>query len=166
MSSLFYHGYSVLGRIVSDMTTEGILTQEEYLATNLHVFYGRNEDDFREPFTSGLPDIKKLGLELVSIKLTTRHYNTRTLDVIDKDLVNQIYMYTTDKLKYSQMMVAMVFPWLHHVVYGGLSNSRSEKEKEQIITQYFDRLQTYTYNHSDFIPYIFFTEVVIKRNKK
>ncbi|XP_069136550.1 uncharacterized protein [Argopecten irradians] len=150
MSSVFYHGQSVFGRIVSDMTTEGILTQKEYLATNFHVFYGRNEDDFREPFTSGLPDIKKLGLELVSIKLTTRHYNT----------------HTTDKLKYSQMIVAMVIPWMHHVVYGGLSNSRSEKEKEEIISQYFDRLQTYAYNHSDFIPYMFFTEVVIKRNKK
>ncbi|XP_069134401.1 uncharacterized protein [Argopecten irradians] len=158
LPSYFDAGHAVLGRIASEMTTEGILTQEEYRAMNLQALYGRNEDDLREPFTSGLTRIEELGLELVTTKLSRWHFHHRIFDIIDKD--------TTDKLNYSKMIVAMVFPWLHHVLCGGLSNSRSEEEKEEIITQYFDRLQTYAYNHSDFIPYIFFTEVVIKRNKK
>ncbi|XP_069108592.1 uncharacterized protein [Argopecten irradians] len=158
LPSFFDEGHSVLGRIVSDMVGEGIITQDEYRATNLYILHGRTEYDFRKPFTSGLPDIKELGLELVTTNISSWHLPHRIFDIIDKD--------TTGKQEYSQMIVSMMFPWMHHVLYGGLSNSRSEEEKEQIITQYFDRLQTYAYNHSDSKPSIFFTEVVIKKNIK
>ncbi|XP_033759284.1 uncharacterized protein LOC117341522 [Pecten maximus] len=139
------------------MTKEGIITQEEYLATNINAYLRRTTEDFKEPFTSDLPGIKELGLELVSIR-SVKHYTPHpTFDVVNED--------TTDKLKYSERIVAMVYPWLHDVIYRGFSNSRTEEEKKMIIDQYFRRIQTYAFEHSDFKPYLFFTEVVVKKNK-
>ncbi|XP_033758375.1 uncharacterized protein LOC117340721 [Pecten maximus] len=129
--------------------------EEEYHATNINAYLRRTADDFKEPFTSDLPEIRELGLELVS---TVKHYTLPpTFDVVNKD--------TTDKLKYSERIVAMVYPWLHDVFYRGLSDSRSEDEKRMIIDQYFCRIQTYAFEHSDFKPYLFFTEVVMKKKK-
>ncbi|XP_033758374.1 probable S-adenosylmethionine-dependent methyltransferase At5g38780 [Pecten maximus] len=127
----FENGFIPLGRIVSDMNKEGIITQEEYLSTNINAYLGRTAEDFKEPFTSDLPDIKKLGLELVSIR-TAKHFTLQ-------QTFNNVNKNTTDKLKYSERIVAMVYPWLHNVLYKGFSNSRTEEEKEMIIDQYFRR---------------------------
>ncbi|XP_033758828.1 uncharacterized protein LOC117341103 [Pecten maximus] len=145
-----------MGRIVSDMVREGKVTREEYLAANWNGYLGRTAEDFKEPFTSDLPEIRELGLELVSIR-SVKHYTLQQIfHNVNKD--------TTDKLKYSERIVAMVYPWLHHAIYRGLSDSRTEDEKEMITDQYFRRIQTYAFEHSDYKPYLVFTEVVMKRN--
>ncbi|XP_033759250.1 uncharacterized protein LOC117341486 [Pecten maximus] len=150
----FEKGQFSIGYIVSDMVSEGIITQEEYLATNIHSYIGRTAEDFKEPFTSDLPEIKELGLELVSIR-SVKHYTLQQTFDVNKD--------TTDKLKYSERIVAMVYPWLHHVIYRGLSDSRTEDEKEMITDQYFRRMQTYAFEHTVFKPYLIATEVVMKK---
>ncbi|XP_033730562.1 probable S-adenosylmethionine-dependent methyltransferase At5g38780 [Pecten maximus] len=158
MSSTNKKGKLLLGGIVSDMAREGIITQEEYLATNFHVHYLRKAVDFKEPFTGTLPEIGELGLELVSMKSIKYYTPNPTVDIVDKDMV--------DKLKYSQWIVAMVYPWFYHVIHGGLSDSRTKDEKETIIAQYFSRLQKFAFDNSDFKPYLIFTEIVIKKNMK
>ncbi|XP_060073551.1 uncharacterized protein LOC132553334 [Ylistrum balloti] len=146
------NGKVIMGDTVSELAKEGIITQEEYLGMNYNAYYVRSEEDFKEPFTSALPDVERLGLELVLIK----HYLQSPLpDIVNKD--------ETEKLEYSHKLVAMVYPWMYHVIYGGLSKSRTEEEKEMIIDQYFHRLQTYAFDHSDNKLYPSFTQVVIKK---
>ncbi|OWF47743.1 probable S-adenosylmethionine-dependent methyltransferase At5g38100 [Mizuhopecten yessoensis] len=144
-----------LGKFVSDMARDGVITQEEYLATNFHSHYTRTAADFQEPFSSTLPEVDKLGLELVSVK-SMKHYLQHPLfDIVEKD--------ETEKMEYSRKVVASVFPWFHHVIRGGLSFSRTEDEKQMIVEQYFNRLQAYAFAHSDHKPYLIFTEVVIQK---
>ncbi|XP_021375973.1 uncharacterized protein LOC110464851 [Mizuhopecten yessoensis] len=154
-SSQIENGQIQLGRIVSDMAKEGIITQEEYLATNFDSYYLRTAADFTEPFTDVIPEVGKLGLELVSMKSFKHYLPNPAFDIINKD--------ETEKLEYSRQIVANVYPWMHHVLEGGLSISRTENEKQIIIDQYFNRLQKYAFAHSDFKPLIIFTEVVIKK---
>ncbi|XP_033758376.1 methyltransferase FUS9-like [Pecten maximus] len=156
VSAAFENGNRPLGSILSDMATEGIITQDEYLATNYNAHCWRQTEDFQEPFASAVPEIEELGLELVSVRLIKRCQQHPIFDIVNKDF--------TDKLKFSQRIVAMVYPWFHHVIYRGLADSRTEDEKEMITDQYFQRMQKYAFEHSDFKPYLIFTEVVIKRN--
>lgn len=69
----------------------------------------------------------------------------------------------TEKQEYSRAIVAAVYPWMHHVLNGGLSVSRTEDEKQTIIDKYFTRLQTYAYDHSDHKQTYIYTLVVIKK---
>ncbi|XP_021350921.1 probable S-adenosylmethionine-dependent methyltransferase At5g38780 isoform X1 [Mizuhopecten yessoensis] len=149
-------GLLSLGRFVSDMATECVITQEEYVATNFNSDYLRTPAEFKEPFTSALPEVRELGMELVSVKLIKHYLHHPTFDIVNKD--------KTEKLEYSRRIVASVYPWMQHVLYEGLSVSRTEDEKQAIIDQYFDRLRTYAFDHSDHKPYLVFTEVVIKKN--
>ncbi|XP_021339835.1 uncharacterized protein LOC110441065 [Mizuhopecten yessoensis] len=148
-------GFLSLGSIVSDMARESIISQEEYLGTNFHCHYLRKPADFEEPFTSALPEVRELGLELVSVK-TTKHYPRHsTFDIVNKDEAEQ--------LEYSRTIVASIYPWIHHVLCGGLSVSRTEDEKQTIIDEFFTRLQTYAFDHSDHKPTHIYTQVVIKK---
>ncbi|OWF43240.1 hypothetical protein KP79_PYT18809 [Mizuhopecten yessoensis] len=64
---------------------EECVSQEEYLGTNFHCHYLRKLADFEEPFTSALPEVRELGLELVSVK-TTKHYPRHTtFDIVNKE---------------------------------------------------------------------------------
>ncbi|OWF43990.1 probable S-adenosylmethionine-dependent methyltransferase At5g38780 [Mizuhopecten yessoensis] len=153
-SLLVDKGLLQMGSMVSDMAREGVITQEEYLATNYNSYYLRTAADFKEPFTSGIPEVGELGLELVSVKSMRHYLKHPTFDIVNKD--------EAEKLEYSRGIVATVYPWMHHVLHEGLSVSRTEDEKQMIIDQYFNRLQTYAFDNSDHKPYIHFTGVVIK----
>ncbi|XP_060074062.1 uncharacterized protein LOC132553800 isoform X2 [Ylistrum balloti] len=150
-------GTTCIGSFVTDMARNGVITQEEYRATNFNSYYLRKAADFVEPFISDIPEIRELGLELVSIKSMKHYLRHPTFDIVNKD--------NTDKMEYSQRIVSSTYPWMYHVVHDGLSNSRTEEEKRVIIDQYFNRLRDYVYVHSDHKPYLIFTEVVIKKRK-
>ncbi|XP_021341477.1 methyltransferase FUS9-like isoform X2 [Mizuhopecten yessoensis] len=145
-----------LGSFVSDMAKERVITKEEYLATNFNSSYMRTPAEFKEPFTSALPEVRELRLELVSVKSIKHYLQHPTFDIVNKD--------NTEKMEYSRRIVASIYPWMHHVLYGGLSVSRTEDKKQAIVDEYFDRLQTYAFDHADHKPYLIFTEVVIKKN--
>ncbi|XP_033759248.1 probable S-adenosylmethionine-dependent methyltransferase At5g38780 isoform X2 [Pecten maximus] len=155
VSSQIDKGFQHFGSFVTDMAREGVLTQEEYLAINFPSHYMRTTVDFKEPFTSTVPEVKELGLEMVSIT-PRKHYLEHPLyDVVRKD--------DTEKLNYAKRIVAMVYPWFHHAIHGGLSDSRTEDEKQFIIEEYFQRLQEYASAHSDHKPFLTSTEVVIRK---
>ncbi|XP_021371626.1 uncharacterized protein LOC110462117 [Mizuhopecten yessoensis] len=149
------NGTRLLFSFLSDMAREGVITQEEYLATNYHGHHLRTPADFKEPFTSDLPEVGELGQDLVSVKSFKHFLKHPTFNIIDKG--------ETEKLEYSRAIVASIYPWLHHSLYDGLSLSRSEEEKQMIIDQYFSRLEAYAFANSDHKPYVFYTEVVIKK---
>ncbi|XP_033727482.1 farnesoic acid carboxyl-O-methyltransferase-like [Pecten maximus] len=150
-----HKGVPLLGSLVGDMVKEGKIAQEEYLATNQHIHYQRTAADFKEPFSSALPQIGELGLELVSVKSFKYYLKHPTFDIVNKD--------ETEKLEYSKAIVAAIYPWMYHTLYQGLSVSRAEEKKEKIIDDYFSRLQKYAFEHSDHKPYVFYTEVVIHK---
>ncbi|OWF43239.1 hypothetical protein KP79_PYT18810 [Mizuhopecten yessoensis] len=148
-------GNLCLGSIVSNMAKEGVISQEEYLGTNFPNHYLRKPADFKEPFTSALPEVRELGLELVSVKSIKDYLQHPTFDIVNKD--------EEEKLEYSRTIVASIYPWMHHVLSGGLSISRTEDEKQTVIDQFFTRLQTYAFDHSDHKPSLIYTQVVIKK---
>ncbi|XP_021349433.1 probable S-adenosylmethionine-dependent methyltransferase At5g38780 [Mizuhopecten yessoensis] len=148
-------GMHHLGSFVTDMAREGVITQEEYLAINFNGHYLRKASDLKEPFTSALPEVESLGLELVSLKTMKHFLHHPTFDIVDKD--------ETEKREYSRGIVDSVSSWMHHVILGGLSSSRTEEDKQNILDQFFDRVRAYAYAHSDHEPYIIVTEVVIKK---
>ncbi|XP_033759259.1 uncharacterized protein LOC117341494 [Pecten maximus] len=153
--TLIDKGLGYLGSFVSEMAKEGVITQEEYLSTTYHIHYMRTPADFEEPFINDVPEIEELGLELVSVKTIKQHLQHPLFDTANKG--------NGERLDYSRRIVAMVYPWFHHVLYMGLSLSRTEEEKEMVIGQYFRRLQTYAFEHSDNKPYVTMTEVVFKK---
>ncbi|XP_033758343.1 uncharacterized protein LOC117340688 [Pecten maximus] len=151
-------GLHHLGSFVSDMARDGVITQDEFIATNLPLHHIRTEGDFEEPFTSEIPEVAELGLELVSMKSMKNYLKHPLYDNVWKD--------DAEKMEYSKRIVAMVYPWMHHVLHGGLSESRTEAEKEVIIEQYFKRVQEYAFAYSEHKPYISVTEVVIQKRPK
>ncbi|XP_060079859.1 uncharacterized protein LOC132559257 [Ylistrum balloti] len=150
-------GTTCVASFVTDMAKDGVITQEEYRATNFNSHYLRKAADFQEPFNSDLPEIKELGLELVSMKPIKHYLQYPTFDIVNKDYV--------EKMDYSQRIVSSIYPWMYHVLHGGLSESRTEEEKQAVIDNYFDRLREYVLAHSDHKPYVIHTEVVIKKKK-
>ncbi|XP_060077594.1 uncharacterized protein LOC132557122 [Ylistrum balloti] len=148
-------GMHYLGSFITDMAREGIITQEEYLAINFNGHYLRKAEDFKEPFSSALPEVQGLGLELISMKSMKHHLDHTSFGIVDKD--------ETEKLEYSRRIVASVRSWMAHVILGGLSTSRTEEEKMVILDGYFDRVKSYAYDHSHHRPYIIVTEVVIQK---
>ncbi|XP_060081449.1 uncharacterized protein LOC132560790 [Ylistrum balloti] len=139
----------------SDMKKEGLITQDEYIATNFNSHYMRTPADFAEPFSSDIPEVMGLGLELVSLRSVKHYLQKPVFQIGNKD--------DNEKLEYSRETVAMIYPWMHHVLYGGLSKKRTEEEKERIIDKFFSRLQMYAFEHSAHKPYLIFTEVIVKK---
>ncbi|XP_069128806.1 uncharacterized protein [Argopecten irradians] len=161
--SVVENGTLQLGRMVSEMASEQIISQDEYLAMNFNSHYHRKEEDFKEPFCCALPEENELGLELVSMKAFKRYAPNPTIDFANKGGMCSKDTNTTDKMEYSRWIRSMVYPWFYHALYNGLSTTRTEEEKQSVIDQYFSRLQKHAFEHCDFKPFLLFTQVVIKK---
>ncbi|XP_033759089.1 uncharacterized protein LOC117341335 [Pecten maximus] len=96
-----------------------------------------------------------LGLELVSVRVEKHYVQHPVYDVANKDV--------KDKEEYAKHVVAGIRPWLYYVIYGGLSQSRTETENQAIVEEYFDRVYRHAYSNSDHKPYMVVSEVIIRK---
>lgn len=117
------------------LVKEGRITQEEFENTTFNNYY-RSVGEYSAPFNDPNSPIYKAGLRLVSIE-------TKRVDCP----YHQKWMKSGNKedpeaaKKHAKWFVPTTRTWSNHTFYAGLSESRSEQERNQIVDLFFQRYE-------------------------
>ncbi|XP_033758215.1 benzoate carboxyl methyltransferase-like [Pecten maximus] len=149
-------GFGTLGHVLKRMVADGLITEDEFLDCNTLFELNRTEDDYALPFTENDKDLLETGLELVSTRSFVNKLNHPSFEVADKD--------DATKTVYADRIVAGIKPWLYAIVYNGLSDRRSQRERESLAEIYFSRLWDFAYQNDDQIPQLALVEIVAKKH--
>ncbi|XP_033733118.1 uncharacterized protein LOC117322354 isoform X2 [Pecten maximus] len=147
-------GYPQLGKLLSKMLHDGLITQEEFLDANFDVDIYRTEEDHSRPFTQG-DRLTQMGLELVSVRSFTNWLEHHTFDIVHKD--------EATKAEYAERVVAGIKPWFYHVIYNGLSKTRPLEERTRLTDLYFDRMRAFAHDNHGGKTQIPLVETVVRK---
>ncbi|XP_046585641.1 calpain-type cysteine protease ADL1-like [Haliotis rubra] len=120
--------------IWKSFTVSGKITRQEFIKTNIS-FCLRNLLQMREPFEAENSQITASGLSLLSseIILNKNIYYSSWIQKKDEEGID-------DREEFAEMMVSAHRNWSNHSFMAGLSDTRSLKEKKQILDEFYTNL--------------------------
>ena len=113
---------------LNDLVKEGFLTEDEGKSINCPA-YGRTIEEHEAPFTDADSPVRRAGLKLT-------HIETFCVPCSNEQPYLSGELTKTD---YAKKTAASFRTWSYALVYKGLSKSRSEEEKEQLIDLVYAR---------------------------
>ncbi|XP_067657070.1 uncharacterized protein [Haliotis asinina] len=124
-----------LTEIWKEYRDSGKISNDEFLNTNLSLCF-RNMDQLRKPFDDKLSAVSKSGLCLLSAEtvIIPDIVYTAWKDKKDKKGID-------DREEFARLYVATHRNWGNHTFLNGLSDSRSQEEKEKIVDGFYDKVE-------------------------
>lgn len=122
--------FALLRDLWKDLVADGFITQEEYDNT-FFSFRIRTTEEFKKPFDCVDSPVRKAGLSLVSMEIK----------MIPCPLKAKWLREGGDPKEYAQSYVPNIRRWSNATFMEGLSDSRSNEEKEKIVDELFKRYE-------------------------
>lgn len=121
--------YDVMNGIMKEMVAEKRITQEEFENTTICNYY-RTLEEYKAPFQQNESPVVKAGLHLlgISTKVTPCPYHKR-------------WQKEGDNAAHAKSFILTTRVWSNHSFYSGLSDSRPEQERRQIVDEFFTRYE-------------------------
>ncbi|XP_078576710.1 uncharacterized protein LOC144862237 [Branchiostoma floridae x Branchiostoma japonicum] len=115
-----------LSSLWHNFAQRGKITKEEFVNTNMFAYW-RSQEEMQAPFVNENSRVRKAGLTLVSqeTKPTPCAFQARW----QKE--------GGDARQHAKQFVNMCRSWSNHAFHAGLSNKRTEEEKEAILESFF-----------------------------
>ncbi|XP_067657490.1 uncharacterized protein [Haliotis asinina] len=126
---------TLLTGIWKEYRDSGEISTEEFFNTHFS-FCFRNMDQLRKPFDDKLSAVSKSGLCLLSAEtvIIPDIAYTAWKDKKDKEGID-------DREEFARLYIATHRTWGNNTFMNGLSDSRSQEEKEKIVDGFYDRVE-------------------------
>ncbi|XP_067657257.1 uncharacterized protein [Haliotis asinina] len=126
---------TLLTEIWKEYRDSGEISTDEFLNTNFS-FCFHNMDQLRKPFDDKSSAVSKSGLCLLSAEtvIIPDIVYTAWKDKKDKEGID-------DREEFARRYIATHRTWCNNTFMNGLSDSRSQEEKEKIVDGFFDRVE-------------------------
>ncbi|XP_032243202.2 methyltransferase LUC1 [Nematostella vectensis] len=112
------------------LVDDGTITKDEFLKTNFNNYY-RTMSEYKKPFEDEDSAVRKAGLEIVSMKTGIVPCPYRQKWLKEKG----------DPSEFAKWYIPTLRTWSNSTYRSGLSDDRSDKEKDAIVDEFFRRYE-------------------------
>ncbi len=123
--------FGTFNELWAELTSEGVITTEEYVATNFPQCY-RTVDQFTDPLKDESSGIHKAGLRL-------EHVESRVVRCpYERDFTEA----HGDAARFAEEYIPTLRSWSEATFLGGLSPDRSDEDKMSIVNDFYERYRS------------------------